>query len=93
MIVSFGDSKTQRIFNGERVSKYSNDLQHITRRKLRMLNNSHSLADLKVPPSNNLEKMKNIGRKIYSIRVNNQWRICFRWETNNAYDVKLIDYH
>lgn len=93
MIVSFGDSNTQKIFDGYRVTKYSNDLQHLARRKLRMLNNSHSLADLRVPPSNNLEKMKSMGRKIYSIRVNDQWRLCFRWEINNAYEVKLIDYH
>ncbi|MGE3063057.1 MAG: type II toxin-antitoxin system RelE/ParE family toxin [bacterium] len=77
MIVSFNDSKTEKIYHGERVKGYSNELQHIVRRKLRMINNSHSLNDLMVPPSNKLEKLKGDKKGVYSIRVNDRWRICF----------------
>ncbi len=93
MILSFADSKTEKIYLGEKVKRCSNELQHITRRKLRMLNNSHSLSDLKIPPSNQLEKLKGKKQNRYSIRVNDQWRICFKWQSCNAFDVILIDYH
>jgi len=93
MIVSFNDKNTEKIYMGERVKGYSNELQHVARRKLRMLNNSHSLRDLMIPPSNKLEKLKGDRKGRYSIRVNEQWRICFLWEAGNASEVELNDYH
>ncbi len=93
MIVSFGDKITQKIWEGERVKGVATDIQEITRRKLRMLNNSIDIKDLMIPPSNRLEKLKGGLKDLYSIRVNNQWRIIFKWENGNAYNVQFIDYH
>jgi len=93
MIVSFGDKRTQKIWNGEWVKGISTEIQEVTRRKLRMLNNSVDIKDLMIPPSNRLEKLKGRLKDFYSIRVNDQWRIIFRWENGNAYHVQLIDYH
>jgi proteic killer suppression protein len=93
MITSFGDKSTQKIWQGDRVVSYSTELQETARRKLRMLNNSHDLNDLMVPPSNRLEKLKGNWKGYYSIRVNGQWRILFRWNNGNADEVRLIDYH
>jgi proteic killer suppression protein len=93
MIVSFGDKTTQKIWDGEWVKGFSTDIQEIARRKLRMLNNSFDIKDLMFPPSNRLEKLKGNLKDFYSIRVNNQWRIIFKWENGNALNVELIDYH
>jgi proteic killer suppression protein len=93
MITSFGDKSTQKIWQGDRVVSYSTELQETARRKLRMLNNSHDLNDLMVPPSNRMEKLKGNWKEYYSIRVNDQWRILFRWNNGNADEVRLIDYH
>ena len=93
MIVSFGDKTTQKIWDGEWVKSFSTEIQEITRRKLRMINNSVDIKDLMIPPSNRLEKLKGRLKDFYSIRVNDQWRIIFRWENGNAYNVELIDYH
>jgi proteic killer suppression protein len=93
MIVSFGDKTTQKILDGEWVKGFSTDTQEIARRKLRMLNNSFDIKDLMIPPSNRLEKLKGNLKDFYSIRVNNQWRIIFKWENGNAVNVELIDYH
>jgi proteic killer suppression protein len=93
MITSFGDKSTQKIWQGDRVVSYSTELQETARRKLRMLNNSHDLNDLMVPPSNRLEKLKGNWKEYYSIRVDGQWRILFRWNNGNADEVRLIDYH
>lgn len=93
MIVSFGNKTTQKIWEGERVKGFANEIQEITRRKLRMLNNSVDIKDLMIPPSNKLEKLKGNLKDFYSIRVNDQWRIIFKWENGNAYNVQLIDYH
>jgi toxin HigB-1 len=93
MIVSFGDKTTQKIWEGERVKGFSTEIQEITRRKLRMLNNSIDIKDLMIPPSNRLEKLKGNLKDFYSIRVNDQWRIIFKWENGNEYNVELIDYH
>jgi len=92
MIVTFGSKDTEKIWIGKRVKSIPNEIQEIGRRKLRMLNNSQSLIDLKVPPSNRLEKLLNMNN-FYSIRINDQWRISFKWENNNAYEVTIIDYH
>jgi len=69
------------------------EIQNIGRRKLRMLNNSINLADLRIPPSNRLEKLSGKLKQFYSIRINDQWRIIFRWESGNAFEVEILDYH
>jgi proteic killer suppression protein len=93
MIISFGDKQTKKIWEGERVKNLSADIQEIARRKLRMLNNSNDLNDLMIPPSNRLEKLKGNLKEFYSIRINNQWRIIFKWNKSNAELVEIIDYH
>jgi proteic killer suppression protein len=93
MIVSFGSKETKKIWNGIRVGKLSNDMQEIGRRKLRMLNNSQNLMDLRIPPSNKLEKLHGNLNDFYSIRINEQWRIIFKWHSGNASEVAIIDYH
>jgi proteic killer suppression protein len=93
MIVSFGNKTTQKIWDGEWVKGFATDIQEAARRKLRMLNNSVDIKDLMIPPSNRLEKLKGNLKNFHSIRVNNQWRIIFRWDNGSAFDVQLIDYH
>jgi proteic killer suppression protein len=93
MILSFGDKDTNKIWIGERVRNMSLELQKISRRKLRMLNNSQNMIDLMVPPSNRLEKLKGNLKEFYSIRINSQWRIIFKWDGGNASEVEIIDYH
>ena len=93
MIVSFGSKETEKIWNGIRIAKMPNEIQEIGRRKLRMLNNSQNLNDLKIPPSNRLEKLSGNLKEYYSIRINDQWRIIFRWKENNSSDVTIFDYH
>jgi proteic killer suppression protein len=93
MILSFGNKETENIWNGYVSKKYPIEIQEIARRKLRMLNNSLDLNDLKIPPANRLEKLKGDLKDYYSIRVNNKWRIIFKWENRNAHYVQLIDYH
>ena len=93
MIVSFGSKDTEKIWHGERVKKIPLEIQQIGRRKLRMLNNSLNIIDLKVPPSNRLEKLKGKSKDFYSIRINDQWRIVFQWQNNHAFEVEIMDYH
>ncbi len=93
MIVSFGTKETEKIWHGIRVSGMPNEIQTIGRRKLRMLNNSQDITDLRIPPSNNLERLKGNRKQYYSIRINNQWRIIFIWNAGNASAVEIIDYH
>ena len=93
MIVSFGTKDTLKIWQGERLRNMSPDLQEIARRKLRMLNNSQDLADLRIPPSNKLEKLSGNLKIFYSIRINKQWRFIFKWDNGNASEVEVIDYH
>ena len=93
MMISFGDKNTEKIWNGIAVKKPSVEIQEIGRRKLRMLHNSIDINDLKIPPSNRLEKLKGNLKDFYSIRINNQWRIVFKWENNNAFEVEILDYH
>jgi proteic killer suppression protein len=93
MIISFGSKETEKIWNGERVKGLPMEIQEIGRRKLRMLNNSINIADLRIPRSNRLEKLGGNYNGFYIIRVNNQWRIIFQWKNSNSYDVKLLDYH
>jgi proteic killer suppression protein len=93
MILSFGSKETEKIWNGIRVSKMPNEVQEIGRRKLRMLNNSQNLNDLRIPPSNRLEKLSGNLKEYYSIRINDQWRVIFKWDNSNSSDVTIIDYH
>jgi proteic killer suppression protein len=93
MILSFGTKETEAIWNGQWAKKLPNEVQETGRRKLRMLNNSQNLTDLKVPPSNRLEKLSGNLKEYYSIRINDQWRIIFKWQDNNSSDVTIIDYH
>lgn len=93
MIISFGSKETEQIWKGIRVKKMPIDIQKVGRRKLRMLNNSQDIADLRIPPSNRLEKLSGKLDGFYSIRINKQWRIIFKWENGNASEVEIIDYH
>jgi len=93
MIVSFGSKDTEKIWEGERIKKMPNEIQEVGRRKLRMLNNSQNLNDLMIPPSNRLEKLSGNLKAFYSIRINDQWRIIFKWSNGNASDVTILDYH
>ena len=93
MIISFGNSETDQVWLGNRVKQLPTEIQNIGRRKLRMLNNSINLADLRIPPSNRLEKLSGKLKEFYSIRINDQWRIIFKWTAGNALDVEIIDYH
>lgn len=93
MILSFGDKATRKIWNGERVKNLPVVVQEMGRHKLRMLNNSENIADLLIPPSNRLEKLKGALKDYYSIRINRQWRIIFKWDMGSASEVKIIDYH
>ena len=93
MIVSFKDKVTEGVWNGDRSPKLPNEVQEIGRRKLRMINNAQNLQDLTIPPANNLEKLKGNLRDYYSIRINKQWRIIFKWNNNNAFEVEIKDYH
>jgi len=93
MLTSFGDKETKKIWEGERVKGWSTEIQEMARRKLRMLNNSQNLTDLQIPPSNRLEKLKGNFKEFYSIRINDQWRIIFKWTNGNADEVEIIDYH
>ena len=93
MIISFGSKETNKIWFGERVKRIPMEIQNVGRRKLRMINNSQDVTDLRIPPSNRLEKLKGKSKNFYSIRINDQWRIVFKWEDNNAYEVEILDYH
>jgi len=93
MIKEFGDKESVKIWNGIRSKKLPNEIQNVARRKLRMLNNAQDVTDLRIPPANRLEKLKGNLEDYYSIRINNQWRIIFQWINNDAYDVKIVDYH
>ena len=93
MIISFGSKETEKIWQGERVPKMPIEVQKTGRRKLRMLNNAQNIIDLKVPPANRLEKLSGHLKDFYSIRINDQWRIIFKWKDGHASEVKIVDYH
>lgn len=93
MIQSFGNDETEMIWRGERVKKLHLEIQQIGRRKLRMLNNSVDLADLRIPPSNRLDKLSGKSKSFYIIRIDDQWRIIFQWDAGNESEVEIIDYH
>jgi proteic killer suppression protein len=93
VIKSFRDRETEKVFHRQRSSKLPHDIQQRALRKLRMLNRSQSMHDLRVPPSNRLEKLSGNREGQYSIRINDQWRICFVWRDGDVYDVEIVDYH
>jgi len=93
VIRSFRDKDTQRVFLREQVRGLPLEVQRIAQRKLVMLNAAESLQDLRVPPGNRLEALSGDRKGQHSIRVNDQWRICFHWSNGDAYDVEITDYH
>lgn len=93
MILSFADKQTERILNGEVSRRLPTEIQSIARRKLRMINNARRLDDIRIPPANRLEALKGDMKGQHSIRVNDQWRICFRWSNAGVTDVQVVDYH
>jgi len=92
VISSFRDREAERIWHGEFSRRLPREIQAVPRRKLRMLNNARSVADLRVPPANRLEVLKGDRAGQYSIRTNDQWRICFRFANGQASDVEIVDY-
>lgn len=93
MIDSFGCKDTERIWRGVRIKKLPQVIQEVGRRKLRMLNSAIDLADLRIPPANRLEKLSGRLTGFYSIRINDQWRIIFKWNEGIASAVEIVDYH
>lgn len=93
MILNFKCKETKKIWEGIVSLQLPGDIQHVARRKLRMLNNAKKLSDLMIPPSNCLEALKGQRQGEHSIRINRQWRICFMWENNHICEVKIEDYH
>ncbi len=93
MIKSFADHETEKVFNREFSRKLPPDIQRPARRKLEILNAAGSLQDLRLPPSNRLEKLAGKRQGQHSIRINDQWRLCFVWKDSDAYTVETVDYH
>ena len=93
MIRSFACKETEALFNRNKVKKIPSNIQRTAFKKLRMLDAAINLKDLLIPPSNRLEKLKGDREGQYSIRINEQWRICFVWKRSDAYDTEIVDYH
>ncbi|HUP21020.1 MAG TPA: type II toxin-antitoxin system RelE/ParE family toxin [Gemmatimonadota bacterium] len=93
MIRGFRDKDTERLFSRERSGRLPGDIQRAALRKLLMLDAAESLGDLRIPPGNRLEKLEGNREGQHSIRVNDRWRVCFRWRAGDAYDVEIVDYH
>lgn len=93
MIKSFRDKDTERIFERLRVKRFALPLQKLGQRKLDMIDGAESIGDLRLPPGNRLEKLSGHRKGQYSIRINDQWRICFQWRVGHAFDVEIVDYH
>jgi toxin HigB-1 len=93
MIRSFKDKEAEKIFKRQRSFKLPEMLQRIALRKLRMLNRAATLHDLMIPPANRLEKLKGDRLGQHSIRINDRWRICFKWQESDAFQVEFVDYH
>jgi proteic killer suppression protein len=93
MIRGFKDPETERIFNRERSRKLPQNIHRTALKKLLLLDAADSLRDLKVPPGNRLEKLSGDRKGQHSIRINDQWRICFHWNNRDALDVEIVDYH
>lgn len=93
MIRNFADKETRRVWNAEHSRKLANDMQQTARRKLRALNRAERLTDLAAARGNRLERLKGDRKETYSLRINDQWRITFRWSDGDAHDVRIEDYH
>ena len=93
MIESFGDRETEKVWKRHFSKKLPNEIQAVAYRKLVMIHRSSNLEDLRIPPANQLEPLKGSRKGQYSIRVNKQWRICFRFKNGNFHDVEIVDYH
>ncbi len=93
MIRSFANRDTERIFHRRRTRRLAVDVQRVARRRLLILDAADRLDDLRVPPGNRLEKLIGNRNGQHSVRINDRWRICFRWHRGDAYDVEIIDYH
>jgi proteic killer suppression protein len=93
MIVSYHDNETKKVWEGQFSRKLPHDIQQVARRKLRMLNNAGRVDDLRIPPQNRLEKLSGDREGQWSIRINDQWRICFLWNEGTASCVEICDYH
>ena len=93
MIKSFRDKETQKIFSRERSRRLPPDIQQVALRKLRMLNRAVTLEDLRIPPANRLGKLTMDRAGQYSIRINDQWRVCFEWRDRDSFNVEITDYH
>ena len=93
VVQSFADKDTERVFKRIASKRFSNDLQRAAYRKLLIIDGAEVIGDLKIPPGNRLEKLKHDREGQHSIRINEQWRICFIWKDNDAYEVEIVDYH
>ena len=93
MIKSFKCKETEKIYHRQFSRKFPNDIQRTAMKKLWMIDASPDINALRVPPSNRLEILKGDRKGQYSIRINKQWRICFKWESGNAFEVEIVDYH
>ncbi|MDO8957912.1 MAG: type II toxin-antitoxin system RelE/ParE family toxin [Pseudomonadota bacterium] len=93
MIKSFKDTETEKVFGRQLSRRLPTEIQQVALRKLRMLNNAVSLNDLRIPPANRLEKLSGNRVGQYSLRINDQWRICFEWREGDAFNVEITDYH
>ena len=93
MIQTFADKESERLFQREPVKKFPAPVRRPALRKLLLLDAAESLDDLRAAPGNRLEKLRGRRKGQYSIRINDQWRVCFRWEAGDAYDVEIADYH
>lgn len=93
VIRSFGDRDAERLFERQRIKRLGPEVQRVALRKLRMLDAAVGLEDLRVPPGNRLERLRGDRAGQHSIRVNDRWRICFRWRNSDAYDIEIVDHH
>ena len=93
MIISFRCKETEKLFHGRYSRKLPSAIQHVAARKLKLLNDAAELNDLRAPPANRLEALKGPRKGQYSIRINDQWRICFQWKSGNASHIEIVDYH
>jgi toxin HigB-1 len=93
MIKTFQNKQTEKVFLREAAPRFSQDLYRMALRKLLLLDAAEKLEDLRIPPGNQLERLSGDRKGQHSIRINDQWRVCFRWEEGDAYEVEIVDYH
>ena len=93
MIRTFADRDAERLWEGQRVRRFSRDVEKAAMRKLRLINNAVTIQDLRIPPGNRLEALSGARSGQHSVRVNDQWRVCFSWRRGDAFDVEIVDYH